>query len=148
MGASVESKRVGSRDAASKTAPRPPRKTNSGSEVQLEWFKGPDGRWPAFEAVDPDQLDRHGVFVIWRNGTAARVSTVLYVGRGLIRQEFARCQRDPVFRESRNLHVTWAKVDDFESIDSVAAYLYQKLRPLWGEVVLVPPMAVNPPWAA
>jgi hypothetical protein len=116
--------------------------------MQLEWFKGVGGQWPAFEAVDPGQLDRHGVFVIWRNGSTARVSTVLYVGRGPIRQEFARCQRDPIFRESRDLYVTWAKVDDFETIDSVAAYLYQKLRPLWGEIILVPPLAVNPPWAA
>jgi hypothetical protein len=44
--------------------------------------------------------------------------------------------------------VTWAKVDDLDMIDSVAAYLYQKLRPLWGEIVLVPPQAVNSPWAA
>jgi hypothetical protein len=116
--------------------------------VQLEWFKGAGGQWPAFEVVDSHHLDQHGVFVIWRNGNSDKVSTVLYVGRGPIRQEIARCQRDPVFRDSRNLHVTWAKVEDLETIDSVAAYLYQKLRPLWGEIVLVPPLAVNPPWAA
>jgi len=116
--------------------------------VQLTWFKGAGGEWPAFEAVDPNQLDQHGVFVVWRNGSTAKVSTVLYVGHGPIRQEFARCQRDPVFRESRDLYVTWAKIDNFETIDSVAAYLYQKLRPLWGEIVLVPPLTVNPPWAA
>ena len=150
MGTSVEeeSDRVDSPDAAPEMASRQLRKGKPGFEVQLEWFKGAGGQWPAFEAVDPDQLDQHGVFVIWRNGNTARVSTVLYVGRGAIRQEFARCQRDPIFRESRDLYVTWAKVDDFDSIDSVAAYLYQKLRPLWGEIVLVPPVTVNPPWAA
>ena len=115
--------------------------------MHLEWFKGAGGEWPAFDAADPHQHE-HGVFVIWRNGDVSRVSSVLYVGRGQIRQEIARCRRDPVFRDSRNLHVTWAKVADIETIDSVAAYLYQRLRPLWGEIVLVPPLAVNPPWAA
>ena len=116
--------------------------------MQLQWFKASGGEWPAFDKVDPEQIDPYGVFVIWRNGTATKVSSVLYVGRGPIRQQLSRCQRDPVFRDSRDLRVTWAKVDDFETIDSVAAYLYQKLRPLWGEAVLVPPRAVNPPWAA
>jgi len=116
--------------------------------VHLEWFKAAGGEWPAFAAVDPNQLDQYGVFVIWRNGGSSRVSAVLYVGHGPIRQEIARCQRDPVFRTSRDLYVTWAKVEDLETIDSVAAYLYQKLRPLWGEIVLVPPLAVNAPWVA
>jgi len=147
MGTWVETDRVASRGAASPTgASREQRK--SGSEVQLQWFKANGGDWPAFHEVDPEQLDPYGVFVIWRNGNVARMSSVLYVGRGAIRQELARCQRDPVFRDARDLCVTWAKVEDLETIDSAAAYLYQKLRPLWGEIVLVPPLAVNPPWAA
>lgn len=146
MGVS-QSDRVDSPDAAPDAASRQLHKWKPGSEVHLEWFKGAGGEWPAFDVVDPHQHE-HGVFVIWRNGNAARVSTVLYVGRGQISQELARCQRDPIFRESRDLHVTWAKVADLETIDSVAAYLYQRLRPLWGEIVLVPPLAVNPPWAA
>jgi hypothetical protein len=116
--------------------------------MHLEWFKDSAGRWPALADVDSNRLDQYGVFVIWRNGDTARVSAVLYVGRGPLRQEIARCQRDPVFRASQDLYVTWAKVEDLDTIDSVAAYLYQKLRPLWGEIVLVPPLAVNPPWAA
>ena len=142
----TSSDRVDSPDAAPEPTARQLQKWRSGFEVHLEWFKGAGGEWPAFDGVDPTH--EHGVFVIWRNGNASRVSAVLYVGRGQIRQEIARCQRDPVFRDSRNLHVTWAKVDDLETIDSVAAYLYQRLRPLWGEIVLVPPLAVNPPWAA
>src|SRR5262245_43003628 len=134
----TSSDRVDSPDAAPDAASRQLRKWKSGSEVHLEWFKGAGGQWPAFELVDPYQLE-HGVFVIWRNGNTARVSTVLYVGRGPIKQEIARCQRDPVFRDSRDLYVTWAKVQDLETIDSVAAYLYPRLRPLWGEIVLVPP---------
>jgi hypothetical protein len=148
MGPSVESDRVDSPGAAPDAASQQLRKWKSGSDVQLDWFKGAGGQWPAFEAVDANQVDRHGVFVIWRNGSTSSVSSVLYVGHGQIRLELARCQRDPVFRDSRNLHVTWASIQDLKTIDSVAAYLYQKLRPLWGEIVLVPPMAVNPPWAA
>jgi hypothetical protein len=142
----TSSDRVDSPDAAPEPTARQLQKWRSGFEVHLDWFKGAGGDWPAFDVVDPTH--EHGVFVIWRNGNASRVSAVLYVGRGPIRQEIARCQRDPVFRDSRNLHVTWAKVHDLETIDSVAAYLYQRLRPLWGEIVLVPPLAVNPPWAA
>jgi hypothetical protein len=116
--------------------------------MRLHWFKQAGDDWPAFDQVDPEQLDPYGVFVIWRNGNAANISAVLYVGRGAMRHELARCRRDPLFRDGRDLHVTWARVDDFEAIDSVAAYLYQKLRPLWGEAVLVPPLVVNLPWAA
>ena len=116
--------------------------------MQLQWFKGSAGEWCAFDAVDVERLDQYGVFVIWRNGDAARLSSVLYVGRGALRQELERCQRDAVFRDARDLYVTWAKVDDLEVIDSVAAHLYKKLRPLWGEIVDAPPLRVNSPWAA
>jgi len=146
MGTSVTD-RVESRDAVADRAAREQQR-KSGPEVRLQWFKAAGGAWPAFEQVDPEQLDAYGVFVIWRNGNAAKVSAILYVGRGAMRQELARCRRDPVFSDPRDLYVTWAKVDDFETIDAVAAYLYQKLRPLWGEIVLVPPLAVNSPWAA
>ena len=116
--------------------------------MHLQWFKASAGEWPAFGEVDAEQLDHYGVFVIWRNGNASRISSVLYVGRGALRQELGRCQRDAVFRDARDLYVTWAKVDDLEVIDSVAAHLYKKLRPLWGEIVNAPPLTVNPPWAA
>ena len=62
------------------------------------------------------------------------MSGVLYVGRGTLRQEIVDCRRHPVFKDS-GLLVTWAKVDDTREMDSVAAYLYQRLRPIWGEVV-------------
>jgi len=116
--------------------------------MRVHWFKAAGDDWPALDHVDPEQLDPYGVFVVWRNGNAAKVSSVLYVGRGAMKHELARCQRDPMFRDARDLYVTWAKIDDFETLDAVAAYLYQKLRPLWGEIVRVPPLAVNLPWAA
>ena len=146
---SVETDPVEARDGIPGPAPlREVQQPKSGSEVRLQWFKGAAGNWPAFDDVHPHQLDEYGVFVIWRNGSTARISSVLYVGRGAIGQGLARCQRDSVFRDARDLYVTWAKVDDLDTIDSVAAYLYQKLRPLWGEIVLVPPLPVNSPWAA
>jgi len=148
MGESMESDRVESPAATRDAAARQQQQWKPGHEVHLEWFKGTGGEWPAFQVVDVDRLDQHGVFVIWRNGSANRMSSVLYVGRGPIRHELSRCQRDPVFREARDLYVTWAKVDNLDTLDSIAAYLYQKLRPLWGEIVLVPPLAVNPPFAA
>jgi hypothetical protein len=149
MTAPVEPDRVESRDRPSTQASsREIEKSPSGSRLHLQWFKRSGDRWPAFDEVDSGQLDQYGVFVIWRSGDAARISSVLYVGRGALGQELARCQRNAVFRDARDLYVTWAKVDDLDMIDSVAAYLYQKLRPLWGEIVLVPPQPVNAPWAA
>ena len=42
--------------------------------------------------------------------------------------------------------VTWATVDDTETLDPIGAYLYQQLRPMWGEVVpFVTPVPVNLP---
>jgi hypothetical protein len=147
MTTSVETDRVESPDRMPPQAPS--RELDKPkSEVHLQWFKGAAGQWPAFSEVDPDRLDQYGVFVVWRNGNAARISSVLYVGRGALKQELARCQRDALFRDARHLYVTWARVDDLEMIDSIAAHLYQKLRPLWGEIVLAAPQAVNLPWAA
>jgi hypothetical protein len=149
MAIPVDTDRVESRHAIpEQAASRELQKPKAASEVHLKWFKASAGEWPAFDEVDPHHLDQYGVFVIWRNGSAARISAVLYVGRGAIGPELSRCRRDVVFRDSRDLYVTWAKVDDLDMIDPIAAYLYQKLRPLWGEIVLVPPRAVNSPWAA
>ena len=116
--------------------------------MQLQWCKASDGTWWQFDEVTPKQLDAYGVFVAWRNGSDVKVSTVLYVGRGSLRDEFARCRRDPLFR-SEGVYVTWATVYDVRVLDSIAAYLYRELRPLWGEVVpLVPPLPVNLPLTA
>jgi hypothetical protein len=115
--------------------------------VQLQWSKQPQGRWWLFADVAPAQLEGPGVFVIWRDGGGAKVSAVLYVGRGSLRDEFARCHRDPIF-SSAGLYVTWATVHDMQMIDPIGAYLYQHLHPLWGEAVLAPPIPVNLPLTA
>jgi hypothetical protein len=112
--------------------------------VELHWSKRADGNWWRFADVAPGQLEGPGVFVVWRNGNAARVSTVLYVGRGFLRDEFARCRRDPIF-SSEGLYVTWAAVPDMRMLEPLGAYLYQQLRPMWGEAVLAPPMPINLP---
>jgi hypothetical protein len=85
--------------------------------------------------------------VIWRNGGEGRVSSVLYVGRGSLRDEFARCRRDPLFR-TEGLYVTWANVHDRQMLDPIGAYLYQHLHPIWGEAVVAPPLPVNLPLTA
>jgi len=88
------------------------------------------------------------VFVVWRNGDPRTPPVVLYVGRGPLKQELARCRRDALFRSSAEVYVTWAEVDE-SKIDAVAAYLYQQLRPVWGEVAPpVPVMPVNLPATA
>jgi hypothetical protein len=116
--------------------------------MQLFWNKGTGGAWCLLHEVSLGTVDDRGVFVIWRNGDLARMSGVLYVGRGTLRQEIVDCRRHPVFKDSRLL-VTWAKVDDAREMDSVAAYLYQQLRPIWGEVVpSAQPMPVNLPMTA
>jgi hypothetical protein len=116
--------------------------------MQLQWSKAADGTWWQFEHVHPKALNSYGVFVCWHNGSGVQVSAVLYVGRGLLRDEFAKCLRDPLFRSER-VYVTWATVRDASMLDAIAAYLYRELRPIWGEVPpIVPPVPVNlPMWA-
>ena len=116
--------------------------------LKLDWYKRTDGSWCPFADVEPALLAGHGVFIVWKNGGAAKVSAVLYVGRGSLRDEFARCRRDLLFHNGDGLYVTWSAVAN-ELLDPVAAYLYRQLRPLWGEVVpLVPPLPVNVPLGA
>jgi hypothetical protein len=116
--------------------------------VQLQWSKKSDGTWWQFDRVHTRELNSLGVFVCWRNGSGVKMSAVLYVGRGLLRDEFAKCWRDPLFR-SEGVYVTWAPVGDANMLDAIAAYLYRELRPIWGEVPpIVPPIPVNLPiWA-
>ena len=116
--------------------------------VTLDWYKRADGRWCRFDDVEPGMLGGQGVFVIWKNGGASTVSAVLYVGRGSLRDEFVRCRRDPLYHNGAGLYVTWASVSS-PVLDAIAAYLYQRLRPIWGEVTpLVQPMPVNLPLTA
>jgi hypothetical protein len=115
--------------------------------IDLQWSKRTDGSWWTFADVAPEQLSSYGVFVVWQNGNSAKAASVVYVGRGLLRDEFARCHRDPIFR-LEGLHVTWATVQDIRMLDSVSAYLYQRLRPMWGEAVFAPAMPVNLPLTA
>ena len=117
--------------------------------LRLEWHKRADGAWFGLDDVDVGQLlSGYGLFVIWKNGNEAQVSTVLYVGRGSLRDELLRCRRDPAFRQGLGLYVTWTTASA-EVLDPIAAYLYQQLRPLWGETVpLVAPLPVNLPLTA
>jgi len=116
--------------------------------LSLQWSKRTDDRWWLFNDVELGQLDGHGVFVVWLNGSGVEVSAVLYVGRGDLKYEFARCRRDPLFR-TNGLYVTWAKVNDVGRLDDIGAYLYHQLRPLWGETVQsARPLSVNSPITA
>ena len=119
--------------------------------MQLQWHKASGDQWCVLDRIDAAHLDgsgaEHGVYVIWRSAPTAR-SVVLYVGRGFLRREIADCRRDPMFRCEPGLRVTWANLDPSD-VDSVAAYLYERLRPVWGEVVTrVPPTCVNLPLTA
>lgn len=120
--------------------------------MQLQWHKGTDGDWCSLEDVDLGKVGpvggQHGVFVVWRNGHAARMSIVLYVGRGYLPRELGACRRDSLFHAEQDLCVTWASLDPSD-VDGVAAYLYEQLRPIWGEVVpSVQPRRVNLPMTA
>ncbi len=115
--------------------------------MQLQWNKCAGGEWCLLAEVDLRELDAHGVFVVWRPGNGC-ASAVLYVGRGTLREKIAACRRDPVLGRSVGSRVTWAKVDP-RDVDRVAAFLYQQLRPLWGEVPRpAPPQPVNLPLTA
>jgi hypothetical protein len=116
--------------------------------VQLQWFKCAGHAWCLLEEVDLADVDSYGVLVIWRAGELGRASVVLYIGNGQLRQLVQECRRGPLFRSALALRVTWARVDP-RDVDGVAAYLYQQLRPLWGEVPpAVAPQPVNLPLTA
>ena len=104
--------------------------------LKLDWYKCADGKWCRLDAVETKPLQGYGVFVIWKNGSGAKVSAVLYVGRGALRDGLVRCRRDPIFHHPDGIYVTWAAVSDLRLIDEIGAYLYQRLRPVWGDVVL------------
>ena len=113
--------------------------------MDLSWGNGGD-EWCSLETVDLASVDAHGVFVICRGDSPAYMSGVLYVGRGALRDQIRACRQDPLFRGSPELRVTWAVIDDPRLIDGAAAYLYRRLRPLWGEdVPLAEMLKVNPP---
>jgi hypothetical protein len=116
--------------------------------LQLKWHKCAGSDWCLLEQVDAAAVDDFGVFVVWRPGDSARAPAVLYVGNGSLRQEIAECRRDPVLGAAEGLRITWAEVDP-RDVAGVAVYLYQQLRPLWGEVPQpVPAQPVNLPLQA
>jgi len=117
--------------------------------LQLRWHQHSAGNWCLLNEVDVNTLGSgYGVFVIWRNGGAAKMSAVLYVGRGSLRSELAERRRSPLFTAAR-LRVTWAEVEDARDLDGVATYLYQQLRPMWGEIMSsANPRPVNLPLTA
>lgn len=115
--------------------------------MQLQWHKRIGGEWHLLDTLDATQIDAYGVFVIWRPSNG-RTSVVLYVGHGALRHEIETCRRGPLLGSASGLRITWAKVDPHD-VDAVAAYLYQQLRPLWGEVPRpVPALPVNLPLTA
>jgi hypothetical protein len=117
--------------------------------LQLQWAKSAGGEWCLLDSTDLAGVEGVGVFVVWRTGDYGRASVVLYVGRGALRQEIADCRRDPTMNNARDLRITWAKVDPSD-VDGVAEYLYQQLRPLWGDVLRsrAAPQPVNLPLTA
>ena len=103
-----------------------------GGPLHLQWYKCA-GEWCLLDNVNPIDVDAHGVFVIWRPGVDGRAPVVLFVGRGALRREIDKCRRDPLLGNSSDLRITWATVDP-RDVDGVAAFRYQQLRPLWGQV--------------
>jgi hypothetical protein len=113
-------------------------------ELQLHWQKSATGDWYRLDEVELRGPDAYGVFVVWRPGEGGP-SVVLYVGRGVLQTAIAAYRRDPVINRALELRITWAAVDPRDAV-GVAAYLYQRLRPLWGEVPQgVPALPVNLP---
>ena len=114
--------------------------------MDLRWQKHAVGDWCPLDEADLNGLGNgYGVFIIWRNGDATRVSTVLYVGRGRLKSQLAECRRSPLFSSS-HLRVTWAEVEHPADLDGIATYLYQHLRPVWGEIMSSAlPVPVNLP---
>jgi hypothetical protein len=111
--------------------------------MELEWAKASEG-WFSLDSVDVSDVNAYGVYVIWR-GRRRVNPIVMYVGRGNIRREIELRRTDRLFCLANDLKVSWATVDR-PLIDSAAAYLHRRLRPLWGSSVpFVFPQYVNHP---
>ena len=116
--------------------------------MELQWQNGSAHNACMLDALNPSSAGQaeapHGVVVVWRRGVSTRTAVILYVGRGVLRNELEDCRRDPLFREP-GLRVAWASVDP-PTLDRVAAYLYETLWPVWGEMVsTAEPLPVNLP---
>ena len=110
--------------------------------MQLQWHKRDDGSWHALHEIDVARIEGYGVFIIWRDGNPRHAPAVLYVGRGRLKHEIDLRRQDPLFHGTRGLYATWALVATPRDIEPVAAYLYQQLRPLWGEIIAPSPQPV------
>ena len=104
----------------------------SRGRLRLQWYKCAGGEWCRLDEVGPHDIDDYGVFVVWQPGGERRAPAVLYIGSGILRQEIAKYRRDHIAGGTPDQRLTWATVDPLDA-DGVAAYLYQQLRPFWGE---------------
>ena len=110
--------------------------------MQLQWHKREDRSWHALHEIDLEQIEGYGVFIVWRDGDPHHAPAVLYVGRGSLKHELTQVRRSPLFHAAPRLSVTWAMVASVRDLEPIAAYLYQQLRPLWGEIVPPSPHTV------
>ena len=115
-----------------------------GGVVQLQWNKCAGAEWCLLDEVDLARVDAYGVFVVWRPGDMAARPSCSTSAAAHCAKRSTTCRRDPVIGSSTGLRITWAKVDP-RDVDGVAAYLYQQLRPLWGEVPRPAPATASEP---
>ena len=119
---------------------------------ELEWAKCTGDRWCDFMALDlePVVLQRHGVYIIWHDGSNHRGPEIVRVGQGDIADRIAAHRGDEEITRYENrgrLFVTWAAVPA-RSRDGVERYLFDKLVPLAGQRApdARRPVPVNLPW--
>lgn len=114
--------------------------------MKVDWVKcGNGNNWCPLETVNLENVDTHGVYIIWHGGNPGRV---VRVGQGDIKDRLTKHRSDPKILAYRKLEllVTWAWVSSSQR-DGVERYLAEKWRPLVGDAFPdVLPIAVNSPW--
>ena len=116
-------------------------------DVTVKWRTcGADKHWCSFKKLTLDNLNTHGVYVIWHGGDNPHV---VYVGQGDVATRIAEHRENAKITRWENkgkLFVTWAALGALDR-DGVERYLADKYDPLEGEEwPNVTPKSVNSPW--
>lgn len=115
--------------------------------TNVTWIRCADGKeWCPLETVNLTNVNVNGVYVIWHEGSPARV---VRIGQGDIASRLASHRQDRdilAYGRYGKLRITWTSVPSHQ-LDGVERYLANAWPPLVGEAFPnVTPIPVNSPF--
>ena len=119
----------------------------------LAWRRCMDAQerpqWCSLFRLDTTSVSAtQGVYVIWHGGDEPETVLVGQAFFGTVGEQLERLREDEriLAYKDLGLFVTWAELDDADSLDGVQRFLGDCLQPLVGRLPDAPPVAVNLPW--